>query len=256
MVRCDAVAHFYHCHAVQVGRHCAVLRRLAYVRPAHDGRIRHLRRREYEHGIIDQVGFRLRDLRVWHAEGPRIGELPRYRCDCCCLRACQVDLCVLGAGAPLEVAVRRPHGDTHAPGREVIAHAEAAGRFHEASARSYQVGQSTVPHEHPENLAGARRDAEADAWMDPAPFEDCGSDHKVMVRRIGARPYADLIDGHGADVQYPGYIAGAVGQADERLKRGQIDVDDALVPGVSVRREGLPVGFAALGFQKGPRHFV
>ena len=56
------------------------------------------------------------------------------------------------------------------------------------------------------------------------PFKQCGDDFQVSQRRVGAAADADLVDWGAFEFTYSFNVVGAVGQRDQRLNLGEVNL--------------------------------
>ena len=168
----------------------------------------------------------------------------------------QIDLGVLGAAAPLEVAVEGTGAHASGDGRAAGADARPAGAFEQARAGVDERLKEPFLRQHGEHLLGAGGDHGVGAGVDAAPAEDLGDQLEVGVRGVRTGTDTDLLDGQAVEFGYGHHAVGHVRLRGQRNQRGKIDGFFFIIRGVGVGAELQPVGFAAHGLEEGAGHAV
>ena len=204
-----------------------------------------------DHGVVDREGLRVLEFRVVEAERERGGEFAGKRGGAGGLRADQVGLVALRAGASGEVAVERADRDGAVCGALALSDAGAAAAFEDAGSGGDDVGELAVGGEHGEDLAAAGGDVEGDVRVDLASPEHPGDDGEVAVGAVRAGADDDLVDLHAGELGDGPDVVRAGRARRHGLERGEVDVDDAVVFGVGVGDEFGPDGAASLRLEEG-----
>ena len=191
------------------------------VRAANDLDLSRILGRLYDHVVVDGEMLRHFDLRHL-AEGARIGQHTGQCRRCCNLRRYEEDLCILGAGTALKVAVEGTQ--RYAAGLRRLTHADAgtAGALQDTRTGRNDVRQSAVLRQHVEYLLGAGADGQRNLRAYGLALEDGGNLHHVVVRGVGARTDAALVYLDLADLGYLLDVIRHMRHRGQRLKRGQV----------------------------------
>ena len=191
------------------------------VRAANDLNLSRILGRLYDHVVVDGEMLRHFDLRHL-AEGARIGQHTGQCRRCCNLRRYEEDLCILGAGTALKVAVEGTQ--RYAAGLRRLTHADAgtACALQDTSACRDDICQSAVLRQHVEYLLGAGADGQRNLRAYGLALEDGSDLHHVIIRGVGARTDAALVYLDLADLGYLLDVIRHVRHSSQRLKRGQV----------------------------------
>ena len=168
----------------------------------------------------------------------------------------QIDLGVLGAAAPFEVAVEGTGAHARGDGRAAGADARAAGAFEQARAGADERLEEPFLRQHGEHLLGTGGNHGVGAGIDAVPAEDLGDQLEVGVGGVRTGTDADLLDGQAVEFGHGHNAVGHVRLRGQRNQRGKIDGFLFVIRGVGVGAEFPPVGFAAHGLEEGAGHAV
>ena len=171
-------------------------------------------------------------------------------------RADQIDLGVLGAAAPLEVAVEGTGAYAGGDGCAAGADARAAGTFEQARAGADERLKEPFLRQHGEHLLGAGGNHGVGAGIDAVPVEDLRDQLEVRVGGVRTGTDADLLDGQAVEFGHGHHAVGHVRLRGQRDQRGKIDGFLFIIRGIGVRAEFPPIGFAAHGLEEGAGHAV
>ena len=219
------------------------------VRAANDLNLSRILGRLYDHVVVDGEMLRHFDLRHL-AEGARIGQHTGQCRRCCNLRRYEEDLCILGAGTALKVAVEGTQ--RYAAGLRRLAHADAgtAGAFKDTRTGRNDIRQSAILRQHIEYLLGTGADGQRNLRAYGLALEDGSDLHHVVVRRVGARTDAALVYLDLADLGYLLDVIRHVRHSCQRLECRQVYGVLLVVLCIRVGGQRYPYVAATLCFEE------
>ena len=205
--------------------------------------------------VVDGVRLRHRDVEV-NVKAARIRQHASQRRDSRRLAGDQVNTGGLCAAAAVEIAVVRANGDGVRARRLSHADARPASGFQNARARRNHVRQSAVARQHRQHLLRSGADDKAHVRVHSLALQNPGDAHHVGIGRVRAGTDKHLIDLNRAALLDGFHDVRHMGLRDERLKRGQINVEDFVIRRIRICGQRHEVLLALLRFEERMGHFI
>ncbi|MDQ5988706.1 MAG: hypothetical protein CSYNP_04467 [Syntrophus sp. SKADARSKE-3] len=115
-----------------------------------------------------------------------------------------------------------------------VADAKAAGVFHKSGSGCEQIGQISVSGKVVQNLFGARRHNKTDSRVDSSSLQDFRHGDHILVGRICAAAYADLLHIDFLKLADRPDMVGTVGEGSHRDHTVKVDPDGTIVYGIRI----------------------